>query len=226
MVGMRGMMVVRKSLCRVLCCLMVICCACSAPIHAAEEGMLGDVTADGRIDASDALMVLQASVGLISTFPAAFVYGIDNPGDVNKDNRTNASDALLILQMSVGLIDEFPIADKPDEPIQKIWPEFKFIDEQFIYLPYNSDATFRIAVDESKSNVDCTLFCRVETELPSGWFGARTEKVSHNMFELHVGLGDIRFDVPSVIEVSVYARDSVTLKEHYIGNVFIYPGRR
>lgn len=97
----------RKSFCRVLCCLMVICCVCSAPIHAAEEGMLGDVTADGRIDASDALMVLQALVGLISTFPATFVYGIDNPGDVNKDNRTNASDALLILQYSVGLVIDF-----------------------------------------------------------------------------------------------------------------------
>jgi hypothetical protein len=62
----------------------------------------GDVNCDGKVDARDALMVLQMNAGLIDTLPC-----IQN-ADVNGDNRINSLDALLILQFEAGLIDHFP----------------------------------------------------------------------------------------------------------------------
>lgn len=63
----------------------------------------GDINADGNIDAQDALMALQHSVGVIrlEVFDAA---------DVDGSGLVDAADALLILQKSVGLIAEFPTA--------------------------------------------------------------------------------------------------------------------
>ncbi len=59
----------------------------------------GDVNFDGKINSSDALIVLQASVGSAS---------LDSKGkkaaDVNGDGSINSSDALLILRYSVGEI--------------------------------------------------------------------------------------------------------------------------
>ena len=70
---------------------------------------LGDVNDDDKIDASDALMALQASVSLITL--------TDNQklaADVNGDDKVDASDALMMLQVSVDLIkaEDFPAAKK------------------------------------------------------------------------------------------------------------------
>lgn len=213
----------RKSLCRLLCCLMVICCACSMCVHAEDEGKPGDVDADGKVNATDALYVLQASVGLIgdSDFVACWVYGTKTPGDVNKDYKTNALDALLILQMSVGLIKEFPIATNPVKPTPEIWPDVEFPDGQTIYLPYDSSTTIRIAVDSS----NYSLSCSVKTTVPWGWFGADIQKVSDGMYELKTTVGEARFDVPSVIEISIYIRKSGSIDSKIIGNVMVLPGR-
>lgn len=58
---------------------------------------LGDVTGDGRIDSSDALLIVQSSVGK-KTLNAAQ----KKAADVNGDNRITASDALIILDISTG----------------------------------------------------------------------------------------------------------------------------
>ena len=57
---------------------------------------LGDVNKDGNVNSSDALIVLQYSVGLASLDTSL--------GDVSKDGSVNSKDALMILQYSVGLI--------------------------------------------------------------------------------------------------------------------------
>lgn len=63
---------------------------------------LGDINADGSVNASDALLALQHSVKLTTLEGDKFT-----AADVNVDDKVDAADALLILQKSVGLVDEF-----------------------------------------------------------------------------------------------------------------------
>ena len=72
---------------------------------------LGDINADGSINASDALMVLQYSVS-IRTLDS----DQRDRADVNGDGDINANDALLILQYSVGLISAFERAQTTSMP--------------------------------------------------------------------------------------------------------------
>ncbi len=58
----------------------------------------GDVNSDGNINSSDALLILQYSVG---SSPKNFN---QNVADMNDDDKINSSDALIVLQLSVGLI--------------------------------------------------------------------------------------------------------------------------
>lgn len=59
----------------------------------------GDINKDGWINATDALLVLQHSVGLISLDAER-----QPLADVNGDSNMDAMDALIILQISVGMI--------------------------------------------------------------------------------------------------------------------------
>jgi hypothetical protein len=63
----------------------------------------GDVNGDGKFNSTDAILVLQQSVDLITLSDDAKL-----AADVNEDGKINSSDAILILQFSVGLISEFP----------------------------------------------------------------------------------------------------------------------
>ena len=63
---------------------------------------IGDINQDTKIDASDALLALQESVGLTQLSPMQ-----RELADVDRANKINAVDALMILQHSVGLITEF-----------------------------------------------------------------------------------------------------------------------
>lgn len=63
---------------------------------------IGDVNNDGKINSSDALSVLEHSVGKKTLADDAITRA-----DTNKDNAVNSSDALLILQYSVGKINKF-----------------------------------------------------------------------------------------------------------------------
>ncbi len=68
----------------------------------------GDVNDDGRVDARDALLVLQAAVGKLALADE------DKPvADGNADGRVDARDALLILRFAVGKINRFPADDAP-----------------------------------------------------------------------------------------------------------------
>lgn len=62
--------------------------------------LFGDIDKNGQVDASDALLALQHSVGL-TTLDEQSV----RTGDCNLDGRVDASDALQMLQLSVQLID-------------------------------------------------------------------------------------------------------------------------
>ena len=67
----------------------------------------GDIDGDGTVTVTDALQVLQASVGKV-TFD-------DNQrlaADVNGDGEISVTDALLVLQKSVQKIEKFPVEEK------------------------------------------------------------------------------------------------------------------
>ena len=71
----------------------------------------GDVNSDGKLNSSDALLILQYSVG---SNPKNFN---KNVADMNNDSKINSSDALVVLKISVGLInpDEDENKDNPLE---------------------------------------------------------------------------------------------------------------
>lgn len=73
----------------------------------------GDVNNDGKIDSSDALSVLEHSIGKAVLEDDAFTRA-----DVNGDKKVNASDALDILRYSVGLTDTFDVCP-PAKPTTK-----------------------------------------------------------------------------------------------------------
>lgn len=68
----------------------------------ASSAKLGDVNKDGRINSSDALLVLQSSVGSKTLTAEQKALA-----DVNKDSKINSTDALQILRFSVGAIKNF-----------------------------------------------------------------------------------------------------------------------
>ena len=61
-------------------------------------------TCSGKIDATDALAVLQHSVKLTTLSGDAF-----QAADVDGNGKIDATDALTILQYSVKLIPDFPV---------------------------------------------------------------------------------------------------------------------
>ncbi len=73
----------------------------------------GDVDADGKISANDALMVLKSVVNKVVLTEDAAIRA-----DVNLDEKINAGDALDILKYVVGKIKEFPQKEGPsNEPL-------------------------------------------------------------------------------------------------------------
>ena len=62
----------------------------------------GDINFDGKVNSSDALTILQYTVGLVRLTGVPYKYA-----NVSGDNVVNSSDALLILQRSVGSVNKF-----------------------------------------------------------------------------------------------------------------------
>ena len=96
---------------RLFCALLAACLLAVSVPFAASAASMGDIDGDGNINASDALMALQSSVGLRELTAEEF-----DRADVDGVSGVNASDALLILQYSVNLIDGFP-ADTGAVPV-------------------------------------------------------------------------------------------------------------
>lgn len=87
---------------------MLIACLCPSSM-VAYGASYGDVNNDGRIDASDALLVLQYSVKLVELKERQLEFA-----NVDRMDAVDASDALSILQYSVGLISRFGIFEDSD----------------------------------------------------------------------------------------------------------------
>ncbi len=68
--------------------------------------VVGDVTGNGTVSASDASIILEHTVGYIELDGQAFI-----AGDVTGNGNLSALDASLVLQYITGIIDCFPAAD-------------------------------------------------------------------------------------------------------------------
>ena len=79
-------------------------CGYVAPSEDTHEYQLGDVNHDTKINAKDATLILQKSVGVLKE-TAKFC---EECAEVSGDGKLNAKDSTLILQYSVGLRDSFP----------------------------------------------------------------------------------------------------------------------
>lgn len=71
----------------------------------------GDVTGDMKVNSSDALYVLMASVGLKSLDVAE-----NRSADVDGNGTVNSTDALIILNFNVGKISGFPVEENAGDP--------------------------------------------------------------------------------------------------------------
>jgi hypothetical protein len=73
--------------------------ALNVPVTALQ----GDVNGDGKVNTTDAKLIMQYDLGLIDE------NGLDlSVADVNGDGKVNTTDAKLIMQLDLGLITEFP----------------------------------------------------------------------------------------------------------------------
>ncbi len=86
--------------------LALVCVVAPGLGHAADE--CGDVNGDGGFSPVDALLILNASVGV--EVDLACTTGADGCGDVNGDGNLSPVDALLVLNRSVGFDVEFNCA--------------------------------------------------------------------------------------------------------------------
>ncbi|MDO5311663.1 MAG: phage tail tip lysozyme [Clostridia bacterium] len=68
-----------------------------APTVSAPSVSIGDVNNDGKINSSDALLVVQSSVGLKTLTSAQF-----KAADVDKNGKVTSADSLIILNISTG----------------------------------------------------------------------------------------------------------------------------
>ena len=81
--------------------------------QAASDAQQGDVNADGKIDAKDALETLKSAVDKVELTKDAALRA-----DVNLDDKIDAKDALDILKYAVGKLTEFPKREGPsNEPL-------------------------------------------------------------------------------------------------------------
>lgn len=67
-----------------------------------STGLLGDVNGDGKINSTDAMLILQHSVKIISLTPEQQLRA-----DVTRDGNVNSTDAMRILQYAVKIITSF-----------------------------------------------------------------------------------------------------------------------
>lgn len=61
----------------------------------------GDIDSNGKINSTDALVILQSAVGKVTLSKEQ-----KSIADVNKDGKINSTDALMILQFTVGLLEK------------------------------------------------------------------------------------------------------------------------
>lgn len=99
-----------KSVLSLIMIISLVCCSIFALGINSFAASVGDVNGDGKINSTDALLILQSATGVVNL--------TDNQkklADVNGDGRVNSSDALQVLFYATGN----PSVIKPTEPTTK-----------------------------------------------------------------------------------------------------------
>ena len=113
---------------KIIAAVSAISLAAGMTVSAFAADYLGDVTKDGKVNSSDALAILEYSIGKITEIDSKFA-------DMDKDGNINSSDALLVLSTSIGQLElqvieeekpeEPEEPEEPDEPQEEKLPETK-----------------------------------------------------------------------------------------------------
>ncbi|MDP8221510.1 MAG: T9SS type A sorting domain-containing protein, partial [Candidatus Stygibacter frigidus] len=117
------------------------------------SGTIGDVDSNGEIEAYDASIVLQYTVGMptpVDPFP-------ENLADVDGNGSVEAYDAALILQYVVGIIDEFPANTRiNDIPSTKL--DYYFDGEELVITAtgelYSASLEFPFKLEAEKLQIN------------------------------------------------------------------------
>lgn len=116
--------------------LVVLLILTTVPFVAFAEGVKGDANGDGKINAIDARVILQAAVGLVTIDDVA-------GADISGDGKVSALDARYVLMIVAGLD-----IDKPDEPENQIATKTDLV--EFI-----NTETAKASKGSYKLNKDC-----------------------------------------------------------------------
>lgn len=76
---------------------LALCIIAGVTVMSYAESIYGDVDKNGKVNSSDALVILRYSVGLEKSIDTKLA-------DINHDSKVNSSDALLALQISIGMV--------------------------------------------------------------------------------------------------------------------------
>lgn len=99
-----------KSVLSLIMIISLVCCSIFALGINSFAASVGDVNGNGKINSTDALLILQSATGVVNL--------TDNQkklADVNGDGKVNSSDALQVLFYATGN----PSVIKPTEPTTK-----------------------------------------------------------------------------------------------------------
>ena len=124
--------------------------AAGLTVAAFAADYLGDVTKDGNVNSSDALAILEYSIGKTTEIDFKLA-------DMDKDGNINSGDALIVLRTSIGELElqtvEEEKPEEPEEPQEEKLPETK---EEIVEYYNNALKKARegIVTVEMKKNVN------------------------------------------------------------------------
>lgn len=119
----------------------------------ADTNLYGDLDGNGKINASDALVILKSAVHKL-TLPKY----LEKYADVNGDTDINASDALLVLRKAVGKIEQFPAEintpEMANEQLKKWLFEYGTVNGSYMECVYEVDNNeYSVFYDANYDNI-------------------------------------------------------------------------
>jgi hypothetical protein len=150
-------------------------------VSVTEGLLLGDVNANGSVDAGDATLVLRSLVDAVSLSSAQ-----QEAADVDGDGEPTAADASFILQFVVGSIDQFPAqasasvkaGDRATGALELGAPMSREEQNQVVVPVQLSDVNGSLTAAELSLSYDASAFGveAVQTVFPSEWTAVHNVK--------------------------------------------------